>query len=391
MDIIFSCFQGFNNENPQGMNKILLPIAKRVAEERKVIYYNANSSVDCASVNLKPVLFCFRKLRNLISIVVPKFFFVKNKTGVSRYIQELLFDLFLSFRIRRPVLLVSGAYTNIAFRKNTKIGGINILIAGNPDDREVFKVLLSERKKFSLDLNDPYTYRRRINYIATTIGASNHLVLFTQSQLDTFSIHVDESKIFFQESYITPVKSTFPELDINKHSAFTACYIAHTVWLKGLVYLIDAWEHIGIPGAQLLIGGTVSEDVQNYLNHNYPILNGIKFLGRVDDINEFYRRSHVCIVPSLLDAGPATVAESLFCGTPVICTDGCGSKTLINENNGVVVGAGEADSIVKAIDTVYKKYRGAGYNKKDVKDSIRVNDIDTFEINVAKFILDKAS
>ena len=125
------------------------------------------------------------------------------------------------------------------------------------------------------------------------------------------------------------------------------CYIAHTVWLKGLIYFIEACNKVSLENIEIKIAGTINKDVLNYIDVNFDKHN-IQFLGHVPNINNFFRTSHVCVIPSLLDAGPATVAEALYCGLPVITTQGCGSKTLIEDGkNGFVVPIADSNAIAK--------------------------------------------
>lgn len=79
-------------------------------------------------------------------------------------------------------------------------------------------------------------------------------------------------------------------------------------------------------------------------------MHNIKYTGWVNDLNHYYRSSDVCIVPSLLDAGPATVAEAMYCGIPVVVSEGCGSKALIEEGvNGFVVPAMDSEAIAQKV------------------------------------------
>lgn len=390
MNIVFSCFQEIRNNKPMGMNKILLPIAREMSKNSKVVYYNANLASSEAGVRLEPVSIFFRKIRNLISVIVPKLFFVTNKVGTSRFLQELMYDFLLSLKINSPVLLVSSAYTKHAFIKNSKIGGVNIFISGNPDDREIYKILQSEMLKYRVEIKDAYTHSRRVSFINSTLDEVRFLVLITQSQFESYSKNIASDKIIFKENYVQPETTLFPEVRVKKEYKFTVCYIAHTVWLKGLVQLIEGWSQTSLENSQLLIGGTVSKEVMKFIDENFPNMNNVIFLGKVSDLNDFYRRSHVCIVPSLLDAGPATIAESLFCGTPVICTDGCGSKTLINENNGIVIKSGSVDAIASAIECVYKKCQLNGFDSEEVKSALGGGQ-DGFEKDIAALFLKHAS
>lgn len=250
-------------------------------------------------------------------------------------------------QIKRTIYL--SKYLKKTTLKNTKLGGINIFIAGNPDDREIYSIMKKEQIKYNIQIHDAYTYKTRIDFIGKCLNSYDHIITFTRSELETYSTYILNKKYSFVEAFIVPNQNTFQNIDVEKNQKLTFCYIAHTVWLKGLVYLVEAFNKIKDKNIQLLIGGSINMQVQEVIN-KMELNSNIKFLGHVPDLNQFMRSSHVCVIPSLLDAGPATVAEALYCGLPVIITEGCGSKTLINNGeNGFIVPVTDADAIAEKI------------------------------------------
>ena len=119
----------------------------------------------------------------------------------------------------------------------------------------------------------------------------------------------------------------------------------------------------------------------------------IKFVGHVPDLNKYMRSSHVCVVPSLLDAGPATVAEALYCGLPVITTDGCGSKTLIKDGeNGFVVPIANSDALAEKIQWFIDnqdKIEQMGKNAKETMLNVEHSDQNEVLANHIKEVMDK--
>jgi glycosyltransferase involved in cell wall biosynthesis len=100
-----------------------------------------------------------------------------------------------------------------------------------------------------------------------------------------------------------------------------------------------------------VIAGSINKDMGSYIQQRFNELKNVAFLGQIADLNRFFRKSHVCIVPSLLDAGPTTVSEAMICGLPVIVSDGCGAKTLVKEGeNGFVVPSRNSKVIADKID-----------------------------------------
>nr|WP_249365898.1 glycosyltransferase family 4 protein [Pseudoalteromonas sp. NEC-BIFX-2020_002] len=190
-------------------------------------------------------------------------------------------------------------------------------------------------------------------------------MLFTESQRRTYTSSYRDKEIFYRETFIKPNAKLFPETIVTKRKQFTFCYIAHSVWLKGLTVLLDAWKESRPAGAKLLIGGNIESGLKKSIEEKYRDIEGVEFLGRVEDLNLFFRESHVCVVPSLLDAGPATVAESLSCGTPVICSDGCGSSTLVTGPFGQVFKSGSDKALAKALNELSSNYGNYSFTSQD--------------------------
>jgi glycosyltransferase involved in cell wall biosynthesis len=131
-----------------------------------------------------------------------------------------------------------------------------------------------------------------------------------------------------------------------KNENISFIYVGHTVWLKGIYYLLLAWEEANLTGCQLKIVGKINEQLSQFLKTRFGKLPNVEYVGSVENPNLLYRQSHVFISPSLLDAHPATVSEALFCGLPVIVSEGCGAKTLVaNGVNGFVIPAANSDAI----------------------------------------------
>ncbi len=60
----------------------------------------------------------------------------------------------------------------------------------------------------------------------------------------------------------------------------------------------------------------------------------VQFIGNIDNeiVQEKIRRSDLLVLTSRFDGWGAVVNESLSVGTPVICSDSCGSSAIINKN-----------------------------------------------------------
>lgn len=79
----------------------------------------------------------------------------------------------------------------------------------------------------------------------------------------------------------------------------------------------------------------------------------IEYVGEQEqrDMVKWYQRSSIFVLPSLKEALPMTILESLACGTPVIATAVGGITEIIGNNeNGIIVPPNDEKKLAEAID-----------------------------------------
>jgi glycosyltransferase involved in cell wall biosynthesis len=390
MNIKFISFQSINNNIPTGMVKFMLPILNKMNLLSNSVYFISSCKNYNGPINIKEIGVAFKIVSKLSQIFRKVFSDVSS--GKIRLFQEMFFDYFTSFKIKEASILVSTAYLKTTTSKNTRLGGINIFIAGNPDDREIYKIMQEEQNKYNIKIHDAYTYRKRIDFISNSLNSYDHIITSTSSELETYSKYITNNRYSFIEAFIVPNHNTFKSKKVQKNEKLTFCYIAHTVWLKGLIYLVESFNKLHSNEVQLFIGGSINKQIQNTID-KMDLNQNIKFVGHVPDLNKYMRSSHVCVVPSLLDAGPATVAEALYCGLPVITTDGCGSKTLIKDGeNGFVVPIANSDALAEKIQWFIDnqdKIEQMGKNAKETMLNVEHSDQNEVLANHIKEVMDK--
>lgn len=348
--IYFISFQSINGSRLNGMTKLVVPIINSLPEKvkKQTIYIISSAIKTNESFRIETVNQIYVLILKLMSIFNNYVFQLSSYK--TRYIQERMYDFFLSIRIVRPITLLSTTYLYHSTKKNKKLGGANVYLAGNPDDYQIHQLLKNEQIKHNVRFDDAYTFKKRIDFVSKSLFTFDHIITFTLTQYDSYVKRISKDKISLIESHIIPNPISFPEVSSIQPEKLIFCFVAHPFWLKGLPYLLEAWSHIEAQNITLRIAGRIDEHLQEFIDLHYSELENVEYLGWVKDLNMFYRTSDICIVPSLLDAGPATVAEAMYCGLPVIVSDGCGARTLIkNGENGFVVPSENAEAIAKSI------------------------------------------
>jgi len=134
--------------------------------------------------------------------------------------------------------------------------------------------------------------------------------------------------------------------------AFRLLFVGQPVRQKGLHYLLEAWNRLKLPNAELHVvarSGRSNAVLSRYSD---------KFIFHEDldwtSLREEYRRADLVCLPSLSEGFGLVTLESLACGTPVLASDAAGSSELLEQGqDGFVIPAADLPSLVVALESAY--------------------------------------
>ncbi len=354
MKIVSFSYGSIVNGKLYGMTKGLLPeYAKlKIKYNYNTTHYIPTCSGYSGNVKVKRISILYTFIYRFLSVAGKVF---KMPSYMIRYHSLNCYDLFASKKIRKPEIIITTQFLSRTLQRNKKIGGTNILIMGNPSPEHVYNLMKELQGKYDVTIKDAYTYKPFIlgrwhaskNYFDSIICGTNTMRNTFEASLH--SIIVTAPMIEFKQ-YALMESEEYQKTTIDKKRKLRFCFLSHTVWLKGLHVLLEAWERLGEVNAELHIGGRINVQYMKWIEQRFSGLKSVTFHGRVPDLKEFYAASDVFICPSLADAGPATIVEALSCGLPIISSDGCGYSELIRDGyNGFVFKAGDASMLKECI------------------------------------------
>lgn len=138
----------------------------------------------------------------------------------------------------------------------------------------------------------------------------------------------------------------------------TIVFAGKLVYNKGVFQLVDAAIELSkeIPNLHLRLLGRAEEAVARELTRRAAAAGRTELLelkGFVphDELPAHYGRAHVFAAPAPHEPGPGLVyLEAMACGLPVIACAGSGAAEVVqDEETGLLVPAGDADSLVAAL------------------------------------------
>jgi hypothetical protein len=138
----------------------------------------------------------------------------------------------------------------------------------------------------------------------------------------------------------------------HRDGRFRVICVAQIVPRKGIHYLLEAWERLGLPSAEaelVLVGPPCAEMAGVLARH----AGRFTHLGSTphDRLRLEYGRSDVFVLPSVEDGFGYVTTEAMGCGLPVITTSACGSADIVEDGiSGFVVRPRSVDDLVDRLE-----------------------------------------
>lgn len=196
-----------------------------------------------------------------------------------------------------------------------------------------------ERRQLGISGAAGYTDDKRVRNIEEALRLSDGIFSWNSFVRSSYLQYgVPEAKFLKGLDYAPPGIDTrlFSPNPGQEADVFTVLHVSSISVIKGVHYLLQAWERIAdeIDG-RLIIVGPADRDMRHILTSRK--VRNAEWVGRVRNPVDYYRSASVFVSPSISDAGPRTVLEAMACGTPAIVSDHCGVSEVIRHGvNGFV-------------------------------------------------------
>lgn len=236
--------------------------------------------------------------------------------------------------------------------------------AEHPDYQR--QILAEEYRRLGIPYQPlPPIYERKVkaeyalaDYIITpsTYARQTYVDMgFREDQVIAFPYGVDLNEFRPLSQY--PTGNGKGDEQVTGNPPFRVLFVGQIVPRKGVHYLIQAFEELGLPDADLLLVGPVDKQMGPILDRSLKSNLRIRLAGDIpkSDLINWYGKGSVFVLPSLSDAFPLVCLEAMACGLPVITTDHVGTKEAIREGiDGFVVPTRDVNAIKEKILLLYR-------------------------------------
>jgi len=144
--------------------------------------------------------------------------------------------------------------------------------------------------------------------------------------------------------FFVPPSETIPR------DVFRVCYAGRVELLKGIPYLLQAWNQLDLPRAELVLIGEVAPEMSRIMRQ--WALSNVRFLGCQSplELAKWYRASHLFVFPSVNEGLARVLLEAMSSGLPVVATERSGAEDCITSGvEGNVVPARNVTALAEAI------------------------------------------
>lgn len=133
---------------------------------------------------------------------------------------------------------------------------------------------------------------------------------------------------------------------------FRALFVGDIGFRKGVPYLLEAWSELNLDNAELVLVGGVDEDIRDLLSC-YEQDDSVRVLGWVDEIEKWYSKSSVFVLPSLEEGSAYVTYEAMASGLPLITTFNSGWVGKDN-HHGIEVPIQDSTTLADALQHLYE-------------------------------------
>lgn len=289
----------------------------------------------------------------------------------TRYLFAELFDRYVARHLAKgaDILFVESLIALHTMRKAKKLGMITILDRTNSHIQYQTDILKEEYEKLGLRFvfNSPTVIQKSLkeyeeaDYIA---------VLSTFVKRTFLAKGIPERKLLLLPSGIN--LSIFQQVS-KEDTVFRIIYCGLTCVKKGTHYLLEAFEQLSLPNAELWLIGGILDDIKPILIKYQGFYRSINYVAH-SELYKYFSQGSVFVLPSLEEGLAKVIIEAMACGLPVIATTNTGAEDVVREGqDGFVIPIRDVDALKEKILFLYNNRNICEQMGQSAKERVKKN------------------
>ncbi|WP_254840506.1 glycosyltransferase [Natronomonas marina] len=247
----------------------------------------------------------------------------------DRYVSETIFDYFSSVLAKNDFAdlhfhyqpgLIRTVESNTASKTRVIVRGPTELVSSS------LKRRINEAERAGIELSTELCSHRRAEHRRQTLSKADHIIALSNFVKRSYvQAGIDKKKISVIPQGVNV--DDYPEKCEPKSGEFSAIYVGSINLLKGIRYLLIAWDKLELDNSKLLLCGNISDNIKKVIE-NPP--KDVVMPGHVDP-REYLSEANVFVFPSLSEGFPKAPLEAMAAGLPVIVTTNSGINDVITD------------------------------------------------------------
>jgi alpha-maltose-1-phosphate synthase len=134
---------------------------------------------------------------------------------------------------------------------------------------------------------------------------------------------------------------------------FRALFVGNVGPAKGVQYLLQAWQELQLPEAELLLVG-MNLFPENWLSRYSDIFRYVPSVPHAS-LNQYYSAANVLVFPSLVEGFGLVLLEAMACGIPVITTTNTAGPDILTDGvEGFIVPIRDVEALKEKLEWCYR-------------------------------------
>jgi glycosyltransferase involved in cell wall biosynthesis len=246
-----------------------------------------------------------------------------------------------------------------------RIGAKAILECGSTHRFFQEKLLNEEYERFGIKIIRLPEYARQSSL--EEVICSDFILLASEFAKKTFiDSGINEDKLFVIKRGVNLEKFKPSKI---KNKKFKVLFVGRLSLRKGVQYLLEAWTKMHLKDAELLLVGSIDNNIKPILS-KYNDIKNIVFRGFLKDTLEVYKESTIFVFPSLEEGSAKVTYEAMAAGLPVITTENSGS-VVRDGLDGFIIPIRDTESIIEKVSFFYENTEMVGEIGTNAKENIK--------------------
>ncbi|MDQ6656408.1 MAG: glycosyltransferase family 4 protein, partial [Verrucomicrobiota bacterium] len=178
-------------------------------------------------------------------------------------------------------------------------------------------------------------------------GLADLLIVLSEKARETFRVQgFPDEKLFYLPRGVD-IERFKPGV---RPSVFRAVFSGALIERKGIHTLLEAWDRLALPDAELWLVGSVHDEAKQHLKRFWR--DNIRVVGFAKDVENYLSQGTIYVFPSSLEGSAKVVYEAAACGLPQITTREAGD-VIRDDVEGIIIPPGDVDALAAAIQHLY--------------------------------------